>query len=125
MTAATSSAAGTAGRVPAPAAGKQASFLRGDATWAVPTNTVNDVVIRGVEKSISSGQNGVSITAPTVSGYTFVTWYYVSSMTNTGTLGYIGDPSSATANPWCGYPLNSSGQTTRAEKFQCWALYKK
>lgn len=125
MTAATSSAAGTAGRVPAPAAGKQASFLRGDATWAVPTNTVNDVVIRGVEKSISSGQNGVSITAPTVSGYTFVTWYYVSSMTNTGTLGYIGDPSSATANLWCGYPLNSSGKTTRAEKFQCWALYKK
>lgn len=125
MTAATSSAAGTAGRVPAPAAGKQASFLRGDATWAVPTNTVNDVVIRGVEKSISSGQNGVSITAPTVSGYTFVTWYYVSSMTNTGTLGYIGDPSKATANLWCGYPLNSSGKTTRAEKFQCWALYKK
>ena len=39
MTAATSSAAGKAGLVPAPAAGKQASFLRGDGTWAVPTNT--------------------------------------------------------------------------------------
>lgn len=38
MTAATSSAAGTAGLVPAPAKGKQASFLRGDATWAVPTD---------------------------------------------------------------------------------------
>ena len=25
--------------VPAPAAGKQASFLRGDGTWVVPTNT--------------------------------------------------------------------------------------
>ena len=33
MTAATSSAAGKAGLVPAPAAGKQASFLRGDGTW--------------------------------------------------------------------------------------------
>lgn len=32
MTAATSSAAGKAGLVPAPAAGKQASFLRGDGT---------------------------------------------------------------------------------------------
>ena len=38
-TGATSSAAGTSGLVPAPAAGKQASFLRGDGTWAVPTNT--------------------------------------------------------------------------------------
>lgn len=39
MGAATSSAAGSAGLVPAPAAGKQASFLRGDGTWVVPTNT--------------------------------------------------------------------------------------
>lgn len=39
MGAATSSAAGTSGLVPAPAAGKQASFLRGDGAWVVPTNT--------------------------------------------------------------------------------------
>lgn len=39
MTAATASAAGKAGLVPAPAAGKQASFLRGDGTWVVPENT--------------------------------------------------------------------------------------
>lgn len=39
MKAATASAAGSAGIVPAPTAGKQASFLRGDGTWAVPTNT--------------------------------------------------------------------------------------
>lgn len=39
MGAATASAAGAAGLVPAPAAGKQASFLRGDGTWVVPTNT--------------------------------------------------------------------------------------
>lgn len=39
MKAATASAAGSAGIVPTPAAGKQASFLRGDGTWAVPTNT--------------------------------------------------------------------------------------
>lgn len=39
MTGATSSAAGTSGLVPAPASGKQASYLRGDGTWAVPTNT--------------------------------------------------------------------------------------
>ena len=39
MTGATASAAGTSGLVPAPAAGKQTSFLRGDGTWVVPTNT--------------------------------------------------------------------------------------
>lgn len=39
MTAATASTAGKAGLVPAPAAGKQASFLRGDGTWVVPENT--------------------------------------------------------------------------------------
>lgn len=41
MVGATSSAAGTAGIVPAPAAGKQASFLRGDGSWVVPTDTKN------------------------------------------------------------------------------------
>ena len=39
MTGATSSAAGTSGLVPAPAVGKQGAYLRGDGTWAVPTNT--------------------------------------------------------------------------------------
>ena len=36
---ATDDAAGKAGLVPAPAKGKQASYLRGDGTWSVPTNT--------------------------------------------------------------------------------------
>ena len=39
MGAATATAAGKAGLVPAPGAGKQTSFLRGDGTWVVPTNT--------------------------------------------------------------------------------------
>lgn len=44
MTGATASAAGKTGLVPAPAAGKQAAFLRGDGTWVVPTDTTyNDV----------------------------------------------------------------------------------
>lgn len=37
--AATASAAGGAGLVPTPAAGKQGQFLRGDGTWAAPANT--------------------------------------------------------------------------------------
>lgn len=39
MTAATSNTAGAAGIVPAPGAGEQAAFLRGDGTWAFPTDT--------------------------------------------------------------------------------------
>lgn len=37
--AATASAAGTMGLVPAPAAGENDEYLRGDGTWATPTNT--------------------------------------------------------------------------------------
>lgn len=41
MGAATASAAGSTGLVPAPGSGKQGSFLRGDGTWVVPTDTKN------------------------------------------------------------------------------------
>ena len=39
MTAATASAAGKAGLVPAPAAGAQSKYLRGDGTWQTPPDT--------------------------------------------------------------------------------------
>ncbi len=39
MTAASASAAGKAGLVPAPAAGAQAKYLRGDGTWQTPPDT--------------------------------------------------------------------------------------
>jgi hypothetical protein len=65
MKAATASAAGAAGLVPAPAAGKQASFLRGDGTWVVPTNTTYglasttaDGLLRQLNGSTSSFMRG-------------------------------------------------------------------
>lgn len=57
MTAATASAAGKAGLVPAPAAGKQTSFLRGDGTWVIPTNTTYGLV--------STSANGLMPKLPT------------------------------------------------------------
>lgn len=54
MVGATSSSSGTAGFVPAPAAGKQNSFLRGDGTW----QTVNMSVMTGATTS-SNGSSGL------------------------------------------------------------------
>ena len=66
MTAATSSAAGKAGLVPAPAAGKQASFLRGDGTWVVPTNTTYSNFV----KSGSGAKAGLVPAPSTTAGTT-------------------------------------------------------
>ena len=66
MTAATASAAGTSGLVPAPAAGKQASFLRGDGTWVVPTNTTYSNFV----KSGSSAKAGLVPAPSTTAGTT-------------------------------------------------------
>lgn len=52
---ATASTAGTAGYVPAPAAGKQNSFLRGDGTWATPPNTTYNVATTSANGLMSSG----------------------------------------------------------------------
>ena len=62
MTAATPSAAGQAGLVPAPAAGQNELFLRGDATWASPTG--------GTNLGSSGTASSVSITASTGAGVT-------------------------------------------------------
>jgi len=53
MGAATASADGTSGLVPAPGSGKQSSFLRGDGTWATPTNTTYSA---GVGLTLSSNK---------------------------------------------------------------------
>lgn len=67
MIGASSSDAGAAGLVPAPTAGNQNKYLRGDGTWATPTNTTY-----GAEKGIelSSGKFGHtnSVTAATAQG---------------------------------------------------------
>lgn len=65
MGAASASAAGKAGLVPAPAAGAQAKYLRGDGTWVVPTNTTYELasttangLLRQLNGSTSSFMRG-------------------------------------------------------------------
>lgn len=61
MTAATSDAAGNSGLVPAPPAGAQTKFLRGDGTWQVPTNTTYNLV--GAKDTQGLIKNGSDVTS--------------------------------------------------------------
>ena len=54
MTGATASAAGKAGLVPAPAAGAQGKFLRGDGTWATPEKTTYSVATQSAAGLMSA-----------------------------------------------------------------------
>lgn len=64
FTGATASAAGTAGIVPAPAAGKQDAYLRGDGTWAVigvATSSAAGLMSSTDKTKLDSGDMGVPI----------------------------------------------------------------
>ncbi len=64
MTGATATASGAAGLVPAPAAGKNTSFLRGDGTWVVPTNTTYSAATTSANGLMTAAQvtklNGIA-----------------------------------------------------------------
>lgn len=64
MKGATASAAGTAGLVPAPAAGTQAKYLRGDGTWQTPPNTTY------ASMSAAEATTGTATAARTISAKT-------------------------------------------------------
>ena len=66
MVGASSSAAGASGLVPQPAAGKQGQFLRGDGTWATPTNTTYTAMTQD-EANTGTATTARSITAAVLS----------------------------------------------------------
>ena len=95
MGAATSSAAGKAGLVPAPAAGAQGKYLRGDGTWQTPPNTTYNNM--GGATSSAAGTSGL-VPAPAAGKQaSFLrgdgTWVVPTNTTyakaNTSTLGLV------------------------------------
>lgn len=95
MGAATSSAAGKAGLVPAPAAGAQGKYLRGDGTWQTPPNTTYSNM-RGATSS-AAGAAGL-VPAPSAGKQTSFlrgdgTWVVPTNTTyakaSTSTLGLV------------------------------------
>lgn len=101
--AATSSAAGGSGLVPAPAAGAQTRYLRGDGTWQVPPDTKythpNSGVTAGTYRSITVNMQG-HVTAgtnpTTLAGYGITD---AAAKTHTHTKSQITDfPTSLPAN---------------------------
>lgn len=95
MGAASASAAGKAGLVPAPAAGAQAKYLRGDGTWQTPPNTTYSNM--GGATSSAAGSAGL-VPAPAAGKQTSFlrgdgTWVVPTNTTyakaNTTTLGLV------------------------------------
>lgn len=102
MGAATSSAAGRAGLVPAPAAGKQASFLRGDGTWEVPTDTKYSVVTSSTDGLMAIGDKSKLDAYP---AYSSIQSTYATKQEIVGMYKYKGSVSD-------GSKLPASGQKT-------------
>lgn len=89
---ATASAAGTVGRVPAPAAGADGKFLRGDATWAAPADMVENFTSSDVAdgsattwtsvSKLDSGENNSSIFAKVSQMFKNIRFLYASAIKN-------------------------------------------
>jgi hypothetical protein len=99
MGAASSSAAGTAGIVPAPDAGKQESFLRGDGTWVVPTNTDTKVKVTAKTDNVNYKILATDSASPTSGNATEAVYDIDISLnpsTNTITSNISGNAATAT-----------------------------
>lgn len=112
MTAATASAAGTHGLVPAPAAGKQLSFLRGDGTWAVPTDTTYPMAsskVNGIMAATDKAKlDGIAVNA---NNYSHPSYHPASMITGLATVATSGSYNDLSNKP-TSLPANGGNSAT-------------
>lgn len=111
MKGATSSTAGSAGYAPAPAAGKQSSFLRGDGTWVIPTNTNTTYTLTKSGATITLKGSDGSETSVTDSNTT----YSLSSFGITATASELNYMDGVTSNVQT--QLNGKASTTHSHNY--------
>lgn len=80
---------------------------------------LSDVTVSTKTVSLAANKSAVSVTAPTVSGYTFVCWLQPAGSGHTNPA-YMESVNSATTNLY-----SANGTTTAARSYKCAALYKK
>jgi len=80
---------------------------------------LSDVTVSTKTVSLPANTSAVSVTAPTVSGYTFVCWLQPAGSGHTNPA-YMESVNSATTNLY-----SANGTTTGARSWKCAALYKK
>ena len=109
MTGATSSAAGTSGLVPAPASGKQSSYLRGDGTWSIPTNT-DTKVTNTLNTTAKAYVTGTTSSSTNTGTQVFDTGVYLD--TTAGTLTATTFKGALSGNATTSNKLKSTSYTT-------------
>lgn len=99
MTAASSTAAGKAGLVPAPAQNKHTSFLRGDGTWVIPTNTTYTNATTSKDGLMSSeDKTKLDGIAANANNYVHPSTHTASMITQDATHRFVSDTEKTTWN---------------------------
>lgn len=123
MKGAAASTAGTHGLVPAPAAGKQGQFLRGDGTWATPANTTYNVATPSANGLMSSADKSkLDGVAANANNYVHPSTHAASMITQDSTHRFTTDTEKSTWNAKANIVFASSLPTSAAPGTICFLI---
>lgn len=123
MKGAAAATAGTHGLVPAPAAGKQGQFLRGDGTWATPANTTYNVATPSANGLMSSADKSkLDGVAANANNYVHPSTHAASMITQDSTHRFTTDTEKSTWNAKANVVFASSLPTSAAPGTICFLI---